>query len=118
MAAGVRDKDNRLLADANVCGLQWPLTNINMYVGCVLCVCVLLPPTQLSRGPSSYRYEGVGDQAQGARQEGRGSIGQRCVQACVRRDVLPNPLTSFQGGMSTLRNRLGLDWLLILIWTR
>ena len=56
VAAGVRGEDNRLLADANVCGLQWPLTNINMYV---VCVCVLLPPTQLSRGPSSYRYEGV-----------------------------------------------------------
>ena len=39
MAAGVRDEDNRLLADANVCGLQWPLTNINMYVVC-MCVCV------------------------------------------------------------------------------
>jgi hypothetical protein len=81
MAAGVRGEDNRLLADANVCGLQWPLTNINMYVGFVLCVCVLLPPTQLSRGPFCYRYEGVGDQAQGAHQRRWGSIRRRCVQA-------------------------------------
>jgi hypothetical protein len=44
-AAGARYGGKRLSADASVCGLQWPLININV------CVCVnvwvQLPPTHL-----------------------------------------------------------------------
>jgi hypothetical protein len=102
---GGRARQDSGSAPMLTCAASMAAYNVNMYVGFVCeCVCILLPPTQLSRGPSAIVMKVLVIRRRAHIKEGGGQSGDDACK-CVRRAATRKPLTWSKGVCQPWENR-------------